>query len=403
MNQIRIKVIKTFSRFLRGNDDKRVLVLYGGAGSGKSHAVAQYICYRFCTEDDLRILVTRKTGPSLKITSYLLIKDLLAQMSVKYEENRADLIMTRGSSKMFFKSIDDPEKVKSFDANIIWIEEATELTREDGMQLDLRTRRQGRNQLILTFNPIDAFHWCITDLVNKPGPEIAVHHSTHKDNPFLSDQYRKTLESLAEKDYNYYRIYALGEPGVLENVVYTRYAIEDAATWPDVCRSGNPTRLGVDFGFNDPTVVVAVHVKDQERYVKQHLYRSHITNSDLVAFLKQLFAQNRWPMSVEIACDSAEPQRIEELTRAGFNAVPANKDIAYGIDMVKREKLHIDASSVDLIKEIRAYSYRETRDGRVLDEPIDMFNHAMDAMRYAIATGSTNVRNADRLTKMILR
>jgi len=303
---------------------------------------------------------------------------------------------------MFFKGLDDPEKIKSFEANLIWVEEATEVTKEDFLQLDLRTRRVGSNQIILTFNPVDAHHWAITDLVQRPDETVAVHHSTYKDNPFLPKAYIDSLESLIEKDYNYYRIYTLGEPGVLEHTIYSHYRIEDPKTWPS--RTNNePTRLGIDFGYNDPTVVVSLHVYDKENYVRELLYRSHMTNADLVAFLHRTFRENRWPYTVELICDSAEPNRIEELCRAGFNAKPAIKDITYGIDLVKSAPLHIDHQAVNGIKEIRGYSYKKDKDGRVLDVPVDAFNHFCDAMRYAITASGERPLSSARLAKTIVR
>lgn len=401
---VKIQVLGTFHRFILANQDKRKLVIYGGAGSGKSVAVAQWIVKQFHDGDNLRILCIRKTLPSLRITSYLLIKDILNQAGIIYEENKSELTLKHRNNTIFFKSIDDPEKVKSFEANLIWVEEATELSKEDYLQLDLRTRRAGSNQIILTFNPIDAFHWAITDLVQKPDPTVAVHHSTYKDNRFLPQAYIDTLESLIDQDYNYYRIYTLGEPGVLENTVYSQYKIEDISNWPDACRAGTPSRLGIDFGFNDPTVIVSLKVHDNENYVKELLYKPKLTNSDLISFLHSTFRTNKWPYSLEIVCDSAEPNRIEELCRAGFNAVPANKDIKFGIDQVKSRKLHLDAEAVNGIKEIRAYSYKKNKDGRVLDEPIDAFNHFCDAMRYAISTGASEGKpNSSRLGKLIIR
>lgn len=400
--EIRETALSTFFDFFRKNQDKRVLVLYGGAGSGKSYSTAQWLCSQLISRPNLRILCIRKTLPSLRMTALLLVLDTLNRWGVPYELNKSELTIRYGSSVMFFKGLDDPEKIKSFEANLIWIEEATELTKEDFLHLDLRTRRAGGNQIILTFNPIDAFHWTITDLVQKPDPTVAVHHSTYKDNPFLPRSYIKTLESLTEKDYNFYRIYTLGEPGVLENIIYSHYRIEDPRTWPDRT-NGPPTRLGIDFGYNDPTVVVSLHVIDKEHYVRELLYRTHMTNSDLVAFLHDLIKKNDWPRDIEVICDSAEPNRIEELARAGINARPAMKDIKYGIDAVRSRPLHIDHSAINGIKELRGYSYKKDKDGRVLDTPVDAFNHFCDAVRYAIATGYDQPPSTSRLMKMIVR
>jgi len=396
--------IRTFSKFFRANEDKRILALYGGAGSGKSYSTAQWIITKWLTGENVRILCTRKTLPSLKITSWSLIKDILSKWNIAHDENRSDLVLSFRNNEMLFKSLDDPEKVKSFEANYIWIEEATELSKEDFLQLDLRTRRLGGCQLILTFNPIDAFHWTITDLVQRPSDNVAVHHSTYKDNRFLPADYVRTLETLNERDANYYRIYTLGEPGVLENIIYTGYGVEDRDTWPDRVAHGPPTTLGVDFGFNNPTAIVSCTVSDQEQYARQLLYRSGMTNRQLIEFLEATFTAHGWSKSIPLRCDSAEPQRMVELCNAGFNAQPANKSVSFGIDHIKARRLHIDAESVDLIKELRGYSYKKDRNGRVLDDPVDAFDHAMDAMRYGFTPDMKDIKpNASRLEKLMIR
>jgi phage terminase large subunit len=395
--------IRTFSRFFRTNEDRRILVLYGGAGSGKSYSTAQWIIIKWLTGKNIKILCTRKTLPSLKITSWALVKDILERWEIPHEENRTDFILKFRSNEMLFKSLDDPEKVKSFEANYIWIEEATELTKEDFIQLDLRARKLGGCQLILTFNPIDAFHWTITDLVQRPADNVAVHHSTYKDNRFLPADYVHTLETLNERDPNFYRIYTLGEPGVLSNTIYHNYRVEDPTTWPDRVRLGQPTRLGVDFGFTSPTAVIAYHEHDGERYIQELLYRTHLTNGELIMLLKANIADNRWSRNLEVVCDSAEPDRIQEMCDAGLNAIPAVKDVVFGIDTVRTKRLHIDSGAVNVVKEIRGYSYKTTKDGRVLEEPIQVFDHAMDAIRYAIATTGDPVPRPSRLTKMIVR
>jgi len=385
-SRVEVSRIATFSRFLSGNP-KRILTVYGGAGSGKSHAVAQHICKLFLQHSGLRILVTRKTLPSLRITSFALIRDMLSQwgLPVPGMLNKTELTFSFNGSELLFKSLDDPEKIKSFDANLIWVEEATELAREDFLQLDLRLRRPGPipNQMILTFNPIDAFHWAITDLVQGNRDDVAVHHSTYQDNPFLPEAYVRTLQSLEQKDCNFYRIYTLGEPGILQNVIYSNYSVEASEQWPEAVRDYQAHAYGLDFGYNDPTAIVAIWWHDGEVYERELLYRSGLTNKDLIGWMRSAGILQ----GVPIAADSSRPDQIEELCREGWNVIPSDKrTIKEGIDYVKAQRVHIDADSVNLIKEKRAYKYRETKDGRVLDEPVDFLNHLMDAERYGIYT-----------------
>jgi len=125
-----------------------------------------------------------------------------------------------------------------------------------------------------------------------------------------------------------------------------------------------------------------VGIKDWEIYLRELLYQTHLTNEDLIEKLKELIPdKNRYTYA-----DSAEPARIEEIARAGFNIHPADKSVKDGIDFVKRQKLHILKRSVNLIKEIGGYKYKEDKDGNVLEEPVKFRDHLMDAMRMAIYT-----------------
>lgn len=384
--EVEIERIATFSRFLKDNP-KRILAVYGGAGSGKSHSVAQHICETFLKHSDLRILVTRKTLPSLRITAFALVRDMLRDWGLPIGDmlNKTELTFSYNGSELLFKSLDDPEKIKSFDANIIWVEEATELTREDFFHLDLRLRRPGPvpNQMILTFNPVDAYHWAIVDLVQGNRPDVAVHHSTYRDNPFLPQSYIDTLISLEAKDRNFYRVYTLGEPGILENIIYSNYCAESWDLLPGAVRDSQPGAIGLDFGYNNPMGMVGIWLYDGEYYLHELLYRSGMTNKDLIGWMNS----NSIPQGIPIVADSSRPDQIDELCREGWNVIPSDKrSVKEGIDFVKSQRIHVSAESVNLLKEIRAYKYRETKDGRVLDEPVDFLNHLMDAMRYGMYT-----------------
>ena len=372
-----VERLATFHEFFQSNQNKRLLAVYGGAGSGKSVATAQHIVYLLLTQPDIRILIIRKTLPALRITAYRLILDILYQMQVPFYLNKSELVIRFNNSEILFKGLDDPEKIKSYEANYVWCEEATEITKEDFLQLNLRMRRAnaaGINQMFLTFNPIDAYHWLITDVVQGHRDDAAIHHSTYKDNiRFLSPEYISELENLINQDQNYYRIYALGEPGVLENVIYRNYEIVD-----DYPAAGDQY-FGLDFGFNNPSALVQVTERDQQIYIRELLYKSGLTNADLISILREIL-----PDGALIYADAAEPARIQEIRNAGYNIHPADKSVLDGIDAVKRRRLFIHQDSQNLIAEIRGYSYRTDKNGRVLEEPVKFRDHAMDALRYAI-------------------
>lgn len=339
-----------------------------------SHSLAQLFIRRLYEEKNIRMLVLRKTLPALRITAYRLMLDLLAEYQLPFHLNKTEMLIRKGTSEILFKSLDDPEKLKSYEGNYVWIEEATEISYQDFEQLNLRLRRpnpQHLNQMFLTFNPISRFHWLNTKLIEGGRDDLAIHHSMYKDNPFLSKDYTEELENLSDE--NFYKIYTLGEFGELKNIIYSNYVIGDIPEGYD------DLFYGLDFGYNNPSALVEVRVKDGEYYLIEKLYESQLTNVDLIERLKGLMKRN----SI-IYADSAEPARIEEIKRAGFRIEPAGKSVKDGIDFVKSQRLHVDKNSVNLISELRGYKYKEDRDGNVFDEPVKFRDHIMDAMRYAL-------------------
>ena len=374
--RIEIQTIDEFGNFFLENENSEILLLYGGAGSGKSYSTAIWLLEKALKERNKRFLITRKTLPSLKVSCLQLFRELLSKYNLSYEFNKSELEMVINTNQILFKSLDNADKIKSAEFNYIWAEETTELTHQDYLQLRLRLRRKNdlNNQIITTFNPIDQFHWLKTKVLDRE--KVSSFQSNYKMNPFLSKEYIEQLEGLAEVDENYYRIYALGEWGVLKNLIYSNW--DTVTVLPE---DYDEIIYGLDFGYINPTVLVEIRLKENEAWVQELIYQSRLTNSDLIELLKMKVDKN-----AQIYADSSEPQRIDEIYKAGFNIYPANKDIKFGINKVKEYKLHILEDSTNTIKEIRSYKWREDKEGRILEEPVKFNDHAMDAMRYALAS-----------------
>ena len=358
-------------KFLSQSHSK-VVALYGGAGAGKSYAIAQFLITYFLGLNNKHFIVMRKTNPSLKLSAYPLIISMLDEYNVPYKLNRSEQVIEFGKNKMFFKSLDDKEKIKSSEFNYAWMEEATEFTHDDFLQVKLRLRRytHDRNQLFLSFNPIDV-PWLESEIKKE---DVSVLRVTYKDNRFTNQEYIDTLENLKNEDEAYYKIYALGQFARIKGLVYHNWDTD----FENV--KGKPF-YGIDFGFNNPTALVKIIQSDGEYYVDEMLYQTHLTNSELIERMKELEIESGAP----IYCDSAEPNRIREMEQAGFNVMGAKKMVKDGIDFVKRFKLHIRGEN--LRDEIRTYKWKEKK-GETLDEPVKFQDHLMDAMRYAIFTHS---------------
>ena len=365
-----------------------VNVLYGGAGSGKSYTMAQFLIFYKLAEGNKRILITRKTNPALKISAYQLIISLLREYNIPFALNKADQTVKVGSSEILFKSMDDPEKIKSAEFNYIWMEEATEFTLDDYRQLRLRLRRQTdkKNQIFLTFNPISKNNWVYKEFFETKHKDVAILKTTYKDNGFLDKEYVQTLENLINEDEAYYRVYALGEFVSLKGMIYSNYEI--ISEIPD---HFDEVIYGLDFGYNNPTALIKIGILDERLYILDEMYERGLTNADLIDQLRRIVEST----NSSIYADSAEPNRIEEIRRAGFNIYPANKSVKDGIDFVKRHRLYIHASCTNVIKEIESYKWKKDKDGNVLEEPIKFMDHAMDAIRYAIFTHFTQIRTIE--------
>jgi phage terminase large subunit len=393
--QFTVEWFDTYYYFLKFKSrDVPIVDLYGGAASGKSHAICHELVDRMYNESDIRILVTRKTGPSLEITTFQMIIDILTAMG---KEERKDYYLNRskgtktlrvGNNVMWFTSMDDEQKKKSLNVNYIYIEEATEFSFDEFSQLDLRVRRvnvNGENQMLLSHNPVDEFHWTKTEVIDKAdGKNIAVLKTTFKNNPRLPESAIRTLMRYKEIDEAFYQVYALGEYAVIQSRIFNNFFITSSL------KQNAPIAYGLDFGYNNETALIAVIYYDGDLYLHELIYQKYMTMSDLIEKMK-LEIPKHW-RHIPIYGDASRPDEIEEISRAGFICLPADKNVKMGIDKVKRFKLYIPDFDVNLLREIRNYKWREdVRNNRVLDEPIKMNDHLMDALRYAVYTSEIEI------------
>lgn len=377
--------------------DSRFLHLWGGAGSGKSVFAAQKILGRLLEEPGHRFILVRKVKSTIRQSQFKLIKDLIAQY------NLGALVIAREWPELEFEcpatggqiisvGMDDREKLKSIAGPTgFWLEEPTELDKDDLAQVNLRLRGDtpGYKQLILTYNPIDANHWIrktVHELPTVPlsdgrgiaGYNFTLLQTTFRDNKFLDAQYVTELEALASQDVTYHKIYNLGEWATPEHVIYEHYRfVQD---WPE-----HPTETfyGLDFGYaQSPTALVQICVAQGEIFMRELIYEHGLQNNVLIDELRHLGVDPADP----IYADSAAPAYIDEIYSAGFNVKPAEKAVKPGIDFCKRYTLNILDSSVNMKKEVQGYRWRKDRQGNVIAEPVKFNDHTPDAFRYALFT-----------------
>ena len=352
------------------NDEKvRFIINQGGSRSSKTYSLCQMMIVYCLTTPGKMVSIVRKTFPILRGTVMRDFIEVMRELDLYEEKNHhktEQIYHFPNGSQIEFFAADNEQKLRGRKRDVLWVNESNELNFEEFTQLNMRTA----DKLIFDFNPSENFHW-LYDLISRP--EAILIHSTYKDNPFLPESQVKEIENLIMYDESYYKIYALGEKGTGKTTIYTHWKHYEHL--PEI----KETYYGLDFGFNHPTALIEVNIIDNTCYAKEIIYKEGLTSTDLIKMMDELQISKK----KEIACDTARPEIIEDLRRKGYNAKSAIKDVKDGIDSVKSSGLLIHKESINILKEISSYKWKVNGD-ILLDEPVKVYDDAMDAMRYAI-------------------
>jgi phage terminase large subunit len=398
---MQLAVNKKFQPFI--TDQNYFNILKGGAGSGKSVAAAQKIIVRCLSESNNRFLIVRKVYSHLKDSVFTEIKTQiqklgLEQMGYRIYVRNSPLEVHIGSNEIKFKGLDDPEKIKSISGvNSVWIEEATEITKEDFEQLLLRVRGESTNykQFILSFNPVSTANWVYNYFYSNPTAEIlnnsSYYHSTYLDNYYVGKEYEMAMQQLKERNPTYYQVYALGEWGQKGDVIYDNFEYREQIS--SRIRTLANCYYGLDFGYNDPCVLIRVYQFENTLYLEELIYESGLTNSQFIDRIKKFKIDKSSPFYA----DAAEPDRIQEIYQAGYNVYKAKKDVQKGIDTVKNFNIITKYNNKNTNKELLTYSWKKDKEGNLLDKPVD----GMDPLRYAVYTHNKNSNLANRQVYII--
>ncbi len=353
--------------------DKKIIVEQGGTRSGKTYNIILWIVFNYCTQNNGKVItVCRKSFPSLRATVMRDFIGILQAYNVYQESNhnKSNSEYNLFGNLVEFISLDMPQKIRGRKRDLLFVNEGNELFYEDMQQLLFRTQ----DKIILDFNPSDEYHWIYDKLITRD--DCAFFRTTYLDNPFIEDSIRKEIERLRDTDEQYWQIYGLGERSASRSTIFNYAEVNQIPV------DANLIAYGMDFGYtNDPTTLVSVYTQGHNLYIKEHLYRTQMNTNDISTFLK-----DEKLLGNPIYADSAEPRLIAELRRMGHNIFPSLKgkdSINAGIDLLKRYKIHILASSSNAISEFRNYKWKEDRSGALVNIPEDKHNHIIDPCRYA--------------------
>jgi len=362
------------------NSGVRFIINEGGSRSSKTYSLCQVVIV-YCIQNSNKVVsVIRKTFPALRATVMRDFLEIMKSLNIYdvNKHNKSEHIYTfdNGSIVEFF-SVDDEQKIRGRKRDIAWCNEANELYYDDFTQLNMRTE----NKLIFDYNPSESNSW----LYELPSAESIMIKSTYKDNPFLPMSIKKQIEDLKRTDEAQYQIYALGEKAISKSNIYSG--------WTFV--KHRPSKFtdyvyGLDFGYNHPTALVRVYWRDMDIYIEPVIYESYLTTSDLITKFDQINVEK----SIIILADYSRPESIAEIDRAGYYIENANKVVKQGINNIKTFGVFCEEHP-QLKKEYENYKWKKIND-TITDEPVKLWDDAMDAVRYAVTYIKDNYYTDDR-------
>lgn len=383
--------------------DHKYTVLWGGAGSGKSHFLTQKFILDLI-QHPTTLLVVRKFFNTHKDTTFQAFQSVAQSLNLEQHMTFVKSpmhIRFRNGSKIIFKGGDNEEKLKSLvDIDMCWVEEATEIDYELWGQLQLRLRGGDRKKrFFVTFNPDSEEHWLKQEFFDNEMPDSLCVHSTYRDNPFVGSDYEQVMENMRLRNPRKYSVYAEGNWGRLGQQVYENWR-EGTLDLEEMKKDRNwKPFAGLDFGYMaDPSAFVYgyINLATYQLYITQEMYEKGMLNNQIADWLTTHGHQY-----TSIRCDwDAGKKTVQELKRLNIRGVvSATKgpgSIQHGIQFLQSFDIIVHPSCTNIIKEFRNYNYKKNKNQKsgedtFINEPEDSWNHALDALRYGVEPFSHTV------------
>lgn len=395
----RINIAKVVGRGYKKfwNFKGRYNVIKGSRASKKSKTTALRWIYLMMKYDKSNLLVIRKTYRTLKDSCWTDLKWATRRLEVEnlwsFKESPLEATYLPTGQKILFRGLDDPLKVTSITVDYgylcwAWLEEAFEVNSEadfDTLDESIRGELPPNlwKQWVISFNPWNERHWLKKKFFDVSNPDILAQTTNYTCNEWLDEADKRLFENMKINNPRRYNVAGLGNWGITEGLVYDnvhidyRFELTDMVNYKTVC--------GMDFGYtNDPTAffIGFLDEKNKALYIWDELYEKGLTNRMIYDRLVSMGYGKE-----SIVCDSAEPKSIAELRGYGLRARAAVKgkdSISHGIQYIQGLTIYIHPRCVNFTTEIQNYTFDKDKFGNAINQPIDDFNHLMDAMRYAL-------------------
>ena len=380
------------------NCKKRYRAVKGSRGSKKSVTESQWIIYNMMKYPLANTLVVRRVFNTHKDSTWTQLKWAANNLGVshlwKFSKSPLEAEYIPTGQKILFRGLDDPMGITSITVEKgylcwCWFEEAFQIMNEDDFnKVDMSIRGELPKgyfkQITLTFNPWSEKHWIKKRFFDNPDSDTLAITTNYTCNEWLGQDDIKVFEKMKENNPRRYKIEGLGEWGIAEGLVYENFEELEFNVEEISKKTGVISLFGLDFGYtNHPTAFIALLVDKANSaiYIFDEIYKKGLTNKDIYNEINY-----RGYSKERIIADSAEPKSIEELKRLGLRRCKAARkgadSILFGIQKLQDYKIYVHPKCENTLVELNNYVF-DTKDGKILNKPIDDYNHLMDAMRYA--------------------
>lgn len=376
--------------------DTEVVVLQGSSRSSKTYSIVQYLIGQCLTRPGITVRAFREDSTTTQPTIVADFREIMKNHFQKWERNRFNRTEKHytfeNDSVFYFDGTNDLEQLHGQQQDIAWLNEVMEIPFDAWNQIEIRTREI----CFMDYNPSVTSHWVFdTVLTRDKGVEYI--HSTYQDNDFLTDKQVSRIESLEPTEENLrsgtanewkWRVYGKGERAGREGRIFENYRIDE--NWPDIyaCEKHG---YGLDFGYTDPVALIECALFQSEIWFREMIYErglivtpheSRPNTPSIHRYMEQLGVST----SKKIYADSSRPDQIEALRQMGWNIVGVRKgpdSLLNGIQLLQNYTIVVQRQSQHILEELENYVWQKhSKTGSPLDQPIDEYNHGLDAGRY---------------------
>lgn len=360
-------------------------------GSGKTFAIVFKLLKLLLKYPGIVTLVGARTFPQLRDTTMREFFGLVPKDLILTHNKANNIVVLKNRSEVLFRQFDDPAKLKSYTLGAVAIEEMTDVPEETFKMLRTRMRQKGMPGTIFGATNPDVFgNWVYKTFIENPIMNSSSIFFNTLDNHYLPEEFLADLEQLKHSNPEYYRRMVEGQWGAMEGLIYNLPIrsiqdlpkFEDRDKWIPWHKTFDRFIAGLDFGFDHPTAMGIIGKKRELSYLVDEVYQRKLTASEIVDIVKKRC--QRWGIDA-VYCDSARPEIIEDLQRAGIPARGANKDVFAGIMHMKGRinsgEFIVNRECNFALREFNSYIW--DKKNTIKEVPVKANDDLMDAIRYA--------------------